>query len=186
VLQQAYLQVTRELRKWIFTCSHLVLTRSECVLQVQCPPGMPQKDCPFCLRSSFATVFRGVLSEEEIRAEREEQVSVAVWQYGCALLTRAILQNKVEQLQHQARTSETLRRLAVKTSVADEKGKAEQSDKPATPQPVAQGGSSSASSSSSSVTGTPSPGHEQQDMHNSEEDDPDLRLAISLSLGRDW
>jgi hypothetical protein len=93
-------------------------------------------------------------------------------------------QHKVELLQHQARTSETLRRLAVKTSVADEKGKAEQSDKPATPQLVGSG-SASSSSSASSVTGTPSPGHDQ-DMHNSEEDDPDLRLAISLSLGRDW
>jgi hypothetical protein len=58
----------------------LSLTGSECVLQVQCPPGMPQKDCPFCLRSSFATVFRGVLSDEEIRAEREEQVSGLAWQ----------------------------------------------------------------------------------------------------------
>ncbi len=89
---------------------------------------------------------------------------------------------KVEQLQHQARASETLRRLAVKASVADEKGKAEQSDKPATPQPPALG---VASSASSSAMASPSPGHDS-DMHYSEEDDPDLRLAISLSLGQDW
>ena len=95
----------------------------------------------------------------------------------------------MEQLQHQARVSETLRRLAVKSGAADEKGKAEQSDKPATPQPGPALGSSDSGSSSGSVSGSASSGSPPrgpEEEPNSEEDDPDLRLAISLSLGQDW
>ncbi len=155
------------------------------------------------------TVFRGVLTDEEIRAEREEQVSSAApmcLSMEVVMMTQNVkshsrssifvFQLKVEQLQYQARTSETLRRLAAKS--VDEKGKAEQSDSaapssqhqhPNQQQQVAMssasssGASSSSASATSSVSNSPAPPY---DGHNSEEDDPDLRLAISLSLGRDW
>jgi hypothetical protein len=91
---------------------------SECVVQVVNPPGVqPGKDCPFCLRSSVAIKFTGVLSKEELAAEEEEQ-------------------EKVEKLKTQRHLSETMRALNAKTAppaaedIFPGKGKTEDQEQP--------------------------------------------------------
>jgi hypothetical protein len=92
-------------------------------------------------------------------------------------------QNKVEQLQQQARVNETLRKLSTKTPLPnDEKGKME------TPGSNKNSSSSSSNiSSSSDGDGPPPPYHQAEEIrYMSDEDDPELRRAIALSLGQDW
>lgn len=166
---------------------------SECYVQVQMPPGsQPQKDCPFCMRSSFVAIYR-VLTQADIAAEKEEQ-------------------EKVEKLEQQKRMSETMRALSAKTvpvAMADvfaapDKGKTDEQEEAADgDDDDGHGDENSAEMTQRAVemslreeaerinvVAVPRPdvgdagrvgaGFGGEDV--STEDDPEMRLAIQLSL----
>jgi len=173
---------------------------SECVLQVVTPPGaQPSKDCPFCMRSSVSIKFTGVLSKEELDAEKEEQ-------------------EKVEKLKTQRHLSETMRALNAKTAPpaqevfppandSPEKGKTEdqedeeedemlrramemslQDNAVDQPPPPPLGGEMEAREEPLGMD-VPQPPQEPMIFENEEEFsdmDEDMRIAIARSLTNDW
>lgn len=160
---------------------------SECILQVQNPPGSQQKDCPFCLRSSFVTEYRGVLTEEEVRREKEEQ-------------------EKVERLQkamaEEEREKSTLRLLSTKTvvpamNVFEEKKRPQehhlhQQMHVDSPQPLAREGKEEEEEEQGGEEeereerGRHDPDFIHLDDHDDEDADLQRAINLSLSLVDDW